>query len=314
MNLWKVNIAHYDEDKLRGVTTKDNIEKMLGGKILIPTRFVKDFFSDQPLVDENIHGIVQVSAAEPNFNDPDSIYKWMQQHFALRRDRNRLVTSFGKDFEFYGRDDAIDILWNGDKELEQNGILERFKHPSGPGTGKSRFLDEIGELLRCNATVCDNKNIQNVIWSSSTPLMEMNALEERCLAYEAFFSSPFWLEKDFGGTYRFWVHKTLPSIIPSQYGSRNEIGKGMKLFENEYVKFLHPYFRVSIGDIGGHVRTLEYFYEYFQHKMETIDPDNKDHYKVEIKCIIQRVESKLSYEQDLDTYSQWITKVWQKSY
>lgn len=41
----------------------------------------------------------------------------------------------------------------------------------------------------------------------------------------------------------------------------------MKLFDDEYVR-LHPYFRISIGDIGGHVRTLEYYYEFFSKQSE----------------------------------------------
>ncbi|CAH1768543.1 4866_t:CDS:2, partial [Entrophospora sp. SA101] len=47
-----------------------------------------------------------------------------------------------------------------------------------------------------------------------------------------------------------------------------EIGKAMNLFDNEYVH-LHPYFRISISDIGGHVKTLEYYYMYFSEKLES---------------------------------------------
>ena len=64
-----------------------------------------------------------------------------------------------------------------------------------------------------------------------------------------------------------------------------EIGKAMGLIDEKYVK-LHPYFRVSIGDIGGHVRTLEYFYDYFQREIKTKDPDNKDPYKVKINYVM----------------------------
>ncbi|PKY14793.1 hypothetical protein RhiirB3_519884 [Rhizophagus irregularis] len=123
MKLWKVDIAYDDEDKLKHVTTEDNIKKNA----------------------------------------------WRQDidtHLLL-------VTYFGKDFEFYGRDDAIDILWNGDKKLGRNGIVERFKHHNerdkenhpipvvACGTGKSRFLDEIEELLTRNAINCDNEDIRN---------------------------------------------------------------------------------------------------------------------------------------------------------
>jgi hypothetical protein len=47
-----------------------------------------------------------------------------------------------------------------------------------------------------------------------------------------------------------------------------KIGTKMKLFDDEYVS-LHPYFRLSISDIGGHVRTLEYYYEFFSRQSET---------------------------------------------
>ncbi|GBC15587.2 hypothetical protein GLOIN_2v1768376 [Rhizophagus irregularis DAOM 181602=DAOM 197198] len=141
--------------KLKHVTTEDNIKKMLGDKILIPTSCAR-----------RCCGLPQQGVPQ------DSIYKWIQQ-FTLRRDRNRFVTYFGKDFEFYGRDDAIDILWNGDKKLGRNGIVERFKHHNerdkenhpipvvACGTGKSRFLDEIEELLTRNTINCDNEDIRN---------------------------------------------------------------------------------------------------------------------------------------------------------
>lgn len=62
-----------------------------------------------------------------------------------------------------------------------------------------------------------------------------------------------------------------------------EIGKDMKLFDNKYVKLQrHQYWHENKD--GEHVRTLEYFYKNFQREMETIDPDNKDSYKVEIKA------------------------------
>ncbi|CAG8477804.1 16843_t:CDS:2 [Rhizophagus irregularis] len=44
MKLWKVDIAYDDEDKLKHVTTEDNIKKMLGDKILIPTSWLRNFF------------------------------------------------------------------------------------------------------------------------------------------------------------------------------------------------------------------------------------------------------------------------------
>ncbi|RGB30102.1 hypothetical protein C1646_745034 [Rhizophagus diaphanus] len=136
MKLWKVDIAYDDEDKLKHVTTEDNIKKMLGDKILLP-----------------------------NF-----------------------CSLLSKDFEFYGQDDAIDILWNGDKKLGRNGIVERFKHRNerdkenhpipvvACGTGKSRFLNEIAVNSITREQFFATMKISvthSVIWPSSTPPMEM---------------------------------------------------------------------------------------------------------------------------------------------
>src|SRR4051812_30477170 len=59
LNLWKVDIAYDNKDKLKDVTTEDDIEKILKGKVLIPTFPFKEFFPDQPLEVTNIHIIVQ---------------------------------------------------------------------------------------------------------------------------------------------------------------------------------------------------------------------------------------------------------------
>jgi hypothetical protein len=60
LNLWKVNIAYDNKDKLKNVTTEGDIEKKLEGEELIPTFLLEKYFpSDQPIVLENIHIIVQ---------------------------------------------------------------------------------------------------------------------------------------------------------------------------------------------------------------------------------------------------------------
>ncbi|PKK61990.1 hypothetical protein RhiirC2_791031, partial [Rhizophagus irregularis] len=54
------------------------------------------------------------------------------------------------------------------------------------------------------------------------------------------------------------MHKILP--LPLRLLNDDDairIGMKMNLFDDKYVR-LHPYFRISISDIGGHVRTLEY--------------------------------------------------------
>ncbi|PKK77755.1 hypothetical protein RhiirC2_770967 [Rhizophagus irregularis] len=304
MKLWKVDIAYDDEDKLK---------------------HLRNFFSDQPLVvvDENIYVIVQVPAAA------DSIYKWIQQ-FTLRRDRNRLVTYFGKDFEFYGRDDAIDILWNGDKKLGRNGIVERFKHHNerdkenhpipvvACGTGKSRFLDEIEELLTRNAINCDNEDIRNtfskmaVINTTYGNGSLANKIDQYIDAeyfrlqrdYDEFsFASFRSLCKKYSTLTDLTLDIALRIVHTDTIKQKNQeinsnpllvlvlgIDELNKLHDingricGDLVNFIGGtmldlrgiFFIPIIGDVGGHV---------------------------EIKCIIQRVESKLSNEYGLGLYS-----------
>ncbi|PKK56331.1 hypothetical protein RhiirC2_721932, partial [Rhizophagus irregularis] len=68
IELWKVDIAENDENKLKHVTTEDDIKKELGGKKLKPLHSIKKHFLEQLLVDENIHVIVQLPAAVESFS------------------------------------------------------------------------------------------------------------------------------------------------------------------------------------------------------------------------------------------------------
>ncbi|PKK62364.1 hypothetical protein RhiirC2_759668 [Rhizophagus irregularis] len=56
-------INHDIKDKLKHVTTKDDIIEKFGGEQLIPIFLVKKVFFEQLLVDENIHVIIQLPAA-----------------------------------------------------------------------------------------------------------------------------------------------------------------------------------------------------------------------------------------------------------
>ncbi|PKY35363.1 hypothetical protein RhiirB3_421079 [Rhizophagus irregularis] len=56
-------INHDIKDKLKHVTTKDDIIEKFGGEQLIPIFLVKKVFFEQLLVDENIHVIVQLLPA-----------------------------------------------------------------------------------------------------------------------------------------------------------------------------------------------------------------------------------------------------------
>ena len=88
-----------------------------------------------------------------------------------------------------------------------------------------------------------------------------------------------------------------------------EIGKAMELFDDNYSK-LHPYFRLGIGDIGGHVRSLERFYQDFKRELEI---HHKNPYKVKIGDIMDGVKHGIKNEYKLIEYSKWLSEVLAKA-
>ena len=96
------------------------------------------------------------------------------------------------------------------------------------------------------------------------------------------------------------------------------IGMKMNLFDNEYVK-LHPFFRLSISDIGGHVRTLEYYYRAFSKQLytELKEPETqmmtKEEklktavYNVNIGRVMESVKEKIIKKYKLELDSCWLT-------
>jgi hypothetical protein len=116
------------------------------------------------------------------------------------------------------------------------------------------------------------------------------------------------------------MHEPLPlplRLLNDDYAIR--IGMRMKLFDDEYVR-LHPYFRISIGDIGGHVRTLEYYYEFFskQSKTERIKLETEEKMteeeklktavrNVNIEKIMEYVKNRIVNKYHLELNSKWLT-------
>ncbi|GES83741.1 P-loop containing nucleoside triphosphate hydrolase protein [Rhizophagus clarus] len=441
LELWMVNIIQEEVYKLKDVKESEIREK-LGATKLSPTYTFQNYFPKTFKYNSNIHIIVQVPAATgPNWNDPSSIYEWIQQ-FNLNPGRNRLVKSFGKDFEFYGRDNTIDTLWNGDKITNRNGIVDRFlvrrskdksNHPlpvlaAGPGTGKSRFLDEVERLLTLKANNSDNEDIRNAFsnlvvinttYGSESPASNSDirdvsynkminaqlSLAVRIL-FEYFrpqtsvgeftFSSSCSLCNNYSTISHFTLDTALQVVYDDIIKRKNqekssnpllvlvlgidefnrlydtnqdvckeltksimgilchspaniffipilagtiegpldqyitfsnmnkplrlplyllgedhaiEIGKAMNLFDDNYIN-LHPYFRISIGDIGGHLRALESFYSHFKDIVSKKDPKNKN---PNVDFIMNCVRTKISDEYHLAKYSKWMAEVLAKA-
>lgn len=95
-----------------------------------------------------------------------------------------LVETFGARFTLCGRDDTIETLWNGGGTEQCSGILNRFKnfkkfspcHPKqdrnfhsipflacDPGTGKSRFLQELVNIIRNKASNSGDQDIMSIL-------------------------------------------------------------------------------------------------------------------------------------------------------
>ncbi|CAG8727857.1 2809_t:CDS:2, partial [Funneliformis caledonium] len=73
-----------------------------------------------------------------------------------------------------------------------------------------------------------------------------------------------------------------------------DIGKIMNLFDNEYI-CLHSYFRISISDIDGYVKILEYYYTYFSEKLESNMMTEKEIavYNVNIEKIMKDIKCRI---------------------
>ncbi|CAG8456870.1 1628_t:CDS:2 [Paraglomus occultum] len=77
-----------------------------------------------------------------------------------------------------------------------------------------------------------------------------------------------------------------------------KIGKAMNLFNDDYVTY-SLYFQHSISDHGGHVKALEYFYDFFSQELRKCqDPD-----KVKIEKVMERVKDSIQEKYCFDSFS-----------
>jgi hypothetical protein len=81
-----------------------------------------------------------------------------------------------------------------------------------------------------------------------------------------------------------------------------EIGKSLNLFNDTYVS-RHPYFRIGISDIGGHVKTLEYFYHKFS---EDLKQYKGNPYNVKTEDIMIHVKCAIDSRYQLSLNSKWL--------
>jgi hypothetical protein len=80
------------------------------------------------------------------------------------------------------------------------------------------------------------------------------------------------------------------------------IGKGINL-DGQYM-LTNPLFRRAIADIDGHVKALEYFYNFFVTEMKA---KGNHASSIQIKNIISRVQSAVAAHYDLPRFSNWLT-------
>ncbi|CAG8727328.1 14750_t:CDS:2, partial [Funneliformis mosseae] len=118
----------------------------------------------------------------PLFRDASLNLEWIQKYIPSTGTKPvMLVETYGARFTLCGRNDTIETLWNGGSAEQSNGILNRLKnfrsdrpkhdrnlHPipflaCGPGTGKSRFLQELVNIIRDKALNSGDEDIASLL-------------------------------------------------------------------------------------------------------------------------------------------------------
>ncbi|KAF9896380.1 hypothetical protein BX616_007570, partial [Lobosporangium transversale] len=134
------------------------------------TSEISKIFGTAPLPKRTIHIVVQ-RPLEGNMNDPSALNKLRYVIYYVYI--LSLVSTFGSEFPLLHREETLDVLWNGAGTL--NGVFKRFERRGrgckminpipflacGPGTGKSRFLQEIAGMLREKASSCSDQSVKS---------------------------------------------------------------------------------------------------------------------------------------------------------
>ncbi|RGB34274.1 hypothetical protein C1646_815491 [Rhizophagus diaphanus] len=362
---------------------KDDIKNKLNGELLTPMRKLTSCFNTKVMDKEGINIFIVLTptgkvspnvlpleeeqninfdltsffsrvkagpsrgvAQGPDWHDASSIYEWIQK-FTLNRGNNRLVKTYGKNFELYQREDTIETLWNLIKERYPNR-----NDAGGPGTEKSRFLDEIKRLLEhCinksdeeirngfanmvvisttygNGSPANSFDIRIIViyadfikqrkqeTSSCPPLVLVLGIDEFNNLHDIQKKVCKDLINSIGGA----MCKSPENIffIPILVGTIEEaISDYINQFSSHYAYLimmmqlaLHPYFRIGISDVGGHVRTLEYYYSNFakqeddKMKLATeTETGETGLYDVNIGKVVEFVKHKIVNKYQINRYS-----------
>ncbi|PKY31700.1 hypothetical protein RhiirB3_475297 [Rhizophagus irregularis] len=156
IDLWKVDITENEGNKLKHVTTEDDIKKKLGGKKLVPIHSVKKHFLEQLLVDENIHVIVQLPAAAVIIESFSMVMEKILENVARSSDR---TPGFSSSIPLKERnmESAIKSISKNFKQsfytpqTVAKQTLQFLVCCGAPGIGKTRYGLELFNHLKNNS-------------------------------------------------------------------------------------------------------------------------------------------------------------------
>ncbi|POG65148.1 hypothetical protein GLOIN_2v1483319 [Rhizophagus irregularis DAOM 181602=DAOM 197198] len=174
LKLWKVSGVTIKDIKEQNISTKEDVQKLQGKDMELDQRFSTYFRDELDKLDgdEDYIPVNSIITIIPDGNPPllihvdtvdwsniDSVYNWIKELKQPNENRKpKFVSSFGAEFPLQGRDETFQIL-----NLTRNKIRQRLVYndairydnelhhipilANGPGTGKSRFLQELLTLL-----------------------------------------------------------------------------------------------------------------------------------------------------------------------